>query len=113
MVVQDLDRGHRHLAGVEPGPDVAAEAVQHRLDVDLADALERTREEGGNGHKLRRGLDFGVPLAELGVEALKRLDLLLGELDLPLADRLLQPEQPVVTGLEVVCGSRRPEPRLN
>ena len=27
VVVQDLDRGHRHLARVEPGPDVAAEAV--------------------------------------------------------------------------------------
>ena len=40
MVVQDLDGRDRYLARVESGPDVAAEAVEHGLDVDLADALE-------------------------------------------------------------------------
>ena len=41
MVVQDLNGRDRHLRGVEPGPDEAAEAVQHGLDVDLAHALQR------------------------------------------------------------------------
>ena len=53
-------------------------------------------------------MDFDVALAELGVEALERLDLLLGELDLALADRLLQPQQPVVTGQDVVAASFAP-----
>ena len=75
VIVQDLNGGHRHLGGVEPGPNVAAEAVEHSLDVDLANALERAREEGG-------GVDLDVPLAVLGVEALQRLDLLLTQLSL-------------------------------
>ena len=54
VVVQDLDRGHRHLRGVEPGPDAAAEAVQHPPDVDLAHPLQRPREEGVHGHELTR-----------------------------------------------------------
>ena len=67
---------------------MAAEAVEHGLDVDLADALERAREEGVHRQKLPRGMDFDVVLAELGVETLERLNLCLGELDLALADRL-------------------------
>ena len=75
------------------------------------DALERPREEGAHGHKLPRGMDFDVVLADFGVEALERLDLLLGELDLALADRPLQPEQSLVAGLEAARGSTRPAPR--
>ena len=33
VVVRDLDGRDRHLRGVEPGPDVAGEAVEHRPDV--------------------------------------------------------------------------------
>ena len=33
VVVQDLDGRDRYLRGVEPGPDVAGEAVEHRPDV--------------------------------------------------------------------------------
>ena len=110
VVVQDLNGRDRHLRGVEPGPDEAAEAVQHGLDVDLADALQRAREEGVHGHKFARGVDLDMPLAVLGVEPLQRLDLLVGELDLPLPDRLLQPQQPVVAGLEVVAHPDASEP---
>ncbi len=46
---------------------MAAEAVEHGLDVDLADALEGAREEGVHGHKLLGGVDFDVALAELGI----------------------------------------------
>ena len=113
MVVQDLNGGHRHLGGVEPGPDVAAEAVQHGLDVDLADPLQRAREEGIHGHKFARGIDLDVSFAVLGVEALQRLDLLLSELDLPLSDRLPPASATGGAGSAGHCGARRPAPRLN
>ena len=48
-------------------------------------------------------VDLDVPLAVLGVEPLQRLDLLLAQLDLPLPDRLLQPQKPVVAGQEVIA----------
>ena len=91
VVVQDLNGGHRHSAGVEPGPDEAAEAVEHGLDVDLSEAPERAREEGGDGHKFLGGMDFAVPLADL----------------------LLQPKQPMVAGLEVVADPDPPHPAPN
>ena len=31
VVVEDLDGGHRHLGGVEPGPDESAKTVEHGL----------------------------------------------------------------------------------
>ena len=67
VVVEDLDGGHGHLRGLKPGTDVAAEAVEHGLD--LVDALEGAREEGVHGHKLALGMNFDVALAEFGVEA--------------------------------------------
>ena len=84
VVVQDLDRGHRHLRGVEPRPHVAAEAVQHGLDVDLAHPLQRARRRRCPRPRAPRLLHLDVPLAVLGIEALQRLDLLLAQLDLPL-----------------------------
>ena len=48
-----------------------------------------------------RGLD--VALVELGREALQRLSLFRGELDLALGGRLLQPQQPLVIGQQVVA----------
>ena len=103
VVVQDLDGGHGQPRGVGPGPHVAAEAVQHRLDVDLAHPLQRAREEGVHGHEFARLLHLDVTLPVLGIEALQRQDLLLGELEVALTDRLLQPEQPLVPRLEAVA----------
>ena len=51
-----------------------------------------------------------MSLTVLGVEALQRLDLLLTQLDLPLPDRLLEPQQPVVAGLETVADPDAPHP---
>lgn len=103
VVIQDLNGGHRHLRGVEPGPDEAAEGVQHGLDVDLAHTRQRAGREGIDGYKFASGIDLDVPVGVLGVEALQRLVLLVRQLDLPLPDRLLQPQQPVVARLEVVA----------
>ena len=41
IVVHDVDRRHRQFIGIEPSPGVTEEAVDHALEVDLADALER------------------------------------------------------------------------
>ena len=46
---------------------------------------------------------FDVPRAEVGVEALERLDLLFGEFDAAFADHLLTLQQPVVAGPQVVA----------
>ena len=51
---------------------MAAAAVQHALDVDVADALEGACKEGGDDQKFACGMGFDVALAELGVEALER-----------------------------------------
>jgi hypothetical protein len=91
LVVQDMHRGHRQLARVEPGPDVAAVAVQHRLDVDLADALQGAGVERIHGHELTGGVDLDVPFPKLGVVAFERLDLFVGQLELLLPGRLFQP----------------------
>lgn len=40
VVVHQLDRGDRQLRGIEPGPGVAAVAVDRGLQVNPADALE-------------------------------------------------------------------------
>ena len=58
---------------------MAAEAVQHDLDVDLPHALERPREEGVQSCKFTRLLHFDVTLPVLGVEALQRQNLFLGD----------------------------------
>ena len=50
------------------------------------------------------------PAGELGVEALERADLLLDELDFALADRLLQPQQSLVAGLEAVADPHASHP---
>ena len=105
-----LNGRDRHLRGVEPDPDEAAEAVDHGLDVDLADAFQRAREEGVHGHKFACSVDLDVPLTVLGIEALQRLDLLVGQLDLPLPDRLLHPQKPVVASQEVVAHPDAPHP---
>ena len=76
VVVEQLHGGDRHLVGVEPGPGVARVAVDGALQVDLADALEVTDEEGVDGDQIAGVMGLDVALAELGAEAFQRLDLL-------------------------------------
>ena len=42
LVVQDRDGGFRHPARVQKAEAEATEGVHHRMEVDLADALDRT-----------------------------------------------------------------------
>src|ERR1700758_3330515 len=46
IIVDQLDSGDRQLVGVEPGPGMAAVAVNGGLQIDLANALQDADEEG-------------------------------------------------------------------
>ena len=59
VVVLDLNGGHWHLGSLEPWRQGAADAVQHGLDVDLADFLQRARKEGVYGHKFGDSAEMG------------------------------------------------------
>lgn len=52
VVVQDLDGGHGHIARVEPGADVAAEAGEHDLEPSEHQLLSHT--PGAVGRMLER-----------------------------------------------------------
>src|SRR5580765_7497102 len=103
IVVQGVNGGDRQLRGIEPGPGVARMAVDGGLEIDLADALEGADEEGVDSDKTAGVRGFDVAFAELGAEAFEEPDLLLLQLDLALGGGLLQPEQPLVLGEQVMA----------
>lgn len=104
VVVEDLDRRQGQLAGVEPGPDVPAVAVEHGLEVDPPDPLQGPGEEGVHGHQLPRVGRLDVALPELGAVALQEPDLLVGERQPLLPHRRLEPQEPLVAGHQVMPG---------
>ena len=55
--VHQVDGGDRQLAWVEPGPGIAAVAVDCGLQIDLAHAFERADEEG----RRRGGFPYAGP----------------------------------------------------
>ena len=67
-----MDRGHRQLAGVEPSPGVATVAVEHGLQIHLANPLERADEEGVDRHQILGVVDLNLAFAELGAEGLEQ-----------------------------------------
>jgi hypothetical protein len=60
-----MDGGDRQLARVEPGPGIAAVAVDRGLQVELADALEGADEEGVDRDQASGVRCLDVPFAEL------------------------------------------------
>src|SRR6266496_3992973 len=102
IFIEHMHRSHRQLRSVEPSPGIAAEAIEHRLQIDLAHALQGTHEEGVHRDKLAGVLDLDVALPELGAEALEQAYLLLSEGELVLAHRTLQTQQPLVLGEQPV-----------
>ena len=67
--IEHMDRGHRQLAGVEPSPSVAAVAVQHGLQIHLANPLERADEESVDRHQFPGVVDLNLAFAKLGAKA--------------------------------------------
>ena len=78
-------------------------AVDCGLQIDFAHALEHADEEGVDGHQTAGMRGFDVPFAELGREAFEQSDLVLPEFDLALGGGLLQTQQPLVLGEQVVA----------
>ncbi len=74
--IEHMNRGYRQLAGVEPSPGVAAIAVQHGLQIHLANPLERTDEEGVDRHQFPGVVDLNLAFAKLGAEAFEQANLL-------------------------------------
>ena len=102
VVVEEMDGGERHFGGVEACEGDTGVAVDGGLGVDASDALEMSDVEGVDG-KQRAGVGgIDVTFAELGIEAFKESDLLVGELDGSLARVLLEADEALVFGEEVV-----------
>lgn len=91
-----MDQGHRQLVDVEPPPGVAAVAVQHGLQIHLANPLERADEEGIDRHSFHGVVDLYLAFAELGAEALERVNLLVIELNGLLPESFLEAQQAVM-----------------
>lgn len=110
VVVHDVHGGHRQLGGIEPPPGVAGEAVDDGLQIDLADTFEAADEEGVHGHQVAGVAGLDLAFAELGAEALQEADLLVRQVDLFTRDVLLQPQQALVPGQEVVAAPHPAHP---
>ena len=110
VVVEEMDGGERHFGGVEACEGDTGVAVDGGLGVDASDALEVSDVEGVDG-KQRAGVGgIDMAFAELGIEAFKEPDLLVGELDGSLARVLLEADEALVFGEEVVTFPDTPDP---
>src|SRR5262249_1052782 len=101
--VEEVARSHRHLRGVDLGEGERAEDIDDDLDVDLADALQGASGEGVLVEELAGARGFHVAAPELDAVALEETQLLLGEDERALLGGLLQAEQALQAGLEVVA----------
>jgi len=91
MVIERLDGRQRDLAGVQLPPGITAERIDHRLQVDLADALECADEERIDGHQVAGPAGLDMSFTELGAEPLEQSDLGVGQLHSTLAGVFLEP----------------------
>ncbi len=67
--IEHMNRGHWKLAGVELSPSMATVAVQHGLQIHLANPLECADEEGVDCHQFPGVVDLNLAFAKLGAEA--------------------------------------------
>lgn len=79
--VERMGRGHRQLAGVEASLGVATVALQHGLQIHIANLLERTDENGVDGHQYSGVVNLYLTFVKLGIEALEQANLLIIELN--------------------------------
>lgn len=101
--IEHMNRGHRQLAGVGPSPSVVTVAIQHGLQIHLANPLECTDEEGVDRHQFPGVVDLYLTFAELGAEALEQANLLVIELNGLLPVGFLEAQQAVVFREQVVA----------
>ncbi|MNJ27935.1 hypothetical protein D3C77_224570 [compost metagenome] len=100
--IEHMNRGHRQIAGVEPPPSVPAVAVQHGLQIYLANPFERTDEEGVDRHQFSGAVNLYLAFSELGAEALEQANVLVIELNRLFPVGFLEAQQAVVFGEQVV-----------
>lgn len=100
--IKHMNRGHRQLAGVEPSPGVATVAVQHCLQIHLANPLERADEEGVDSHQFSGVVNLNLAFAKLWAKALEQANLLVIELNGLLPVGFLEAQQAVVLREQVV-----------
>lgn len=81
VIVQHRNGRLRLLGDVQEAEGVAAERIDHGVQIDLADALQIANEERVLAEQLARTAAFHVPLAEARVLLLEEVDLLLREFD--------------------------------
>ena len=73
-------------------------AIEHRLQIDPANALQRADEEGVHGDKFPGLGGLDMSLSEFGTEALEQADLRVAELEATLGHHFLQAQEPLVLG---------------
>ena len=106
FVVKCLYRGHRKLRRVESAPGVPAVAIDHALKIDAANALQSTDHERIHCDQFSGAVGLDVPLSKLWTEPLEKPDLLVTELDLAFSRVFLEPQEPLVSKLQVGGKSR-------
>ena len=84
--------------------------VDGRLHVDPSHALEGAHVEGVHADQLPGGVGLDVAIAELRTEALQEPDLLGGQLDPALLGVLLEAQQALVLGQQVVAAPDAADP---
>jgi len=102
IVVQHMNSGHWHLVGVEPPPGVAAVAVDHGLEVDSADSLERTDHKGVYRNEIPGKTGMDMPFPELRTRFFQHPDLFFAELDLLSLDFTFKSQESLVSVEQVV-----------
>ena len=79
-------------------PGVSRVAIDDGLQIDLADPLEISDHERIDSDELACKIGLDMTFAELWIETLKQLDVMIGELDPGLLGVSFEPEQALVLG---------------
>jgi len=89
-VVEHVHGGQRYFTGVKTPESIAAEAVDDRLHIHLANAFKGADTEGVDGYQLTGAVYFDLTFPELGIEALKQTNLFFAQFQCPLCLFALQ-----------------------
>lgn len=98
-----MDCRNRQLVGVQTAPGIAAEAIDDRLQVDHADALEHADEKGVDRHQLTGVVDLDMAFAELRTEALQMTHQVIGQLDLLLTCGTFEAQEALMAREQVMA----------
>lgn len=92
-LIENVDGGDGDLRVVEMSPGIPRVAIDDGLQIDLADPLEISEHESVDSDELACKIGLDMTLAELRIETLEQLDVMIGELDTGLLGMPFEPEQ--------------------